>query len=148
MQPLGLDEMLGDVLDNVLDLLTRIDKGAILLIDKETRETTKVVMRSKSSIPDNEAWYSQDVVDLVLEEGDAVIISDTDRDDEYNLSDTLRICGIGSVMCVPLTSDSQTTGVIYIDSVNKPYGFRKEDLSLFNSICAPIAMTVENRLRH
>ena len=49
-------------------------------------------------------------------------------------------------MCVPLISRSKVRWVIYLDSVNKPNGFRKEDLSLLTSLSGPAALAVENAL--
>jgi GAF domain-containing protein len=72
------------------------------------------------------------------------MIPDTNTKDEYNLSDTLKILKIGSVLCIPLISGAQMEGIFYIDSTDGVNGFRKDDLSLFSSMGAAIAMTVEN----
>jgi len=48
------------------------------------------------------------------------------------------------VMCVPLMSKSKIRGAIYVDSVSKPYGFRKEDLSLLSALSSPAAIAIEN----
>ncbi|MBW2284964.1 MAG: GAF domain-containing protein, partial [Deltaproteobacteria bacterium] len=55
---------------------------------------------------------------------------------------------IRSVMCVPLISRAQIRGVIYVDSVNQPFGFRKEDLKLLTALSSPAAIAVENALLH
>jgi hypothetical protein len=34
--------------------------------------------------------------------------------------------------------------VIYVDSVKKPHGFRKEDLDLLTALSSPAALAVEN----
>jgi GAF domain-containing protein len=45
-----------------------------------------------------------------------------------------------------LISKNRVRGVIYLDSVNKPHGFRKEDLSLLTALSSPAALAVENAL--
>jgi hypothetical protein len=49
-------------------------------------------------------------------------------------------------MCVPLISRSQKLGAIYVDSINRPYGFRKEDLSLLTAFASRAALAIENAL--
>ena len=56
------------------------------------------------------------------------------------------LVGVKSVMCVPLISRSQIRGVIYVDSVDKPYGFRDEDLYLITALSSPAAIAIENAL--
>jgi GAF domain-containing protein len=50
------------------------------------------------------------------------------------LATTLKMNGISSVMCVPIISESQVVGVIYLHSLKKTYGFTPEDVSLFEDI--------------
>ena len=52
------------------------------------------------------------------------IMSDTRRGDEPDLSKSTELMRVKSVMCVPLISKSKIRGVIYVDSVIKPNGFR------------------------
>lgn len=44
------------------------------------------------------------------------MISDTHAEDEIDLSESLKLMKIRSVMCVSLISRSQIRGVIYVDS--------------------------------
>ena len=55
---------------------------------------------------------------------------------------------IGSVMCVPLVSKSQLWGAIYVDSVDKAYGFRKDDLDLLTALSSPVVLCIENAFLH
>ena len=146
MESMPMDELMEKVLDHILDFFHRIDKSAIILLDEETNEVFKYYIQSQDEMDDLDLGYSWDVVDRVIQDGNPVIIVDTDTEDEYSLSDTLKMLKIGSVMCVPLISGTQMRGVLYVDSVNSAYGFRKEDLSLFTHLSAVIATTVESRL--
>jgi GAF domain-containing protein len=47
-------------------------------------------------------------------------------------------------MCVPLMSKSRVLGAIYVDSLNRPYGFRWEDLLLFVDFSQRLAVVLEN----
>ena len=43
-------------------------------------------------------------------------------------------------------SDQQVQGhgVLYVDSIKKPHGFRKEDLDLLTALSSPAALAIEN----
>jgi len=144
MRSLNINEISEKILGYIFDLLKRIDRGAIILIDKKTGEISETITKFKSHINGSDMRYSPDVVDQVIENGKAVIVLDSSADDEYDLSDTLKILKIGSVMCVPLIIRSKIRGVIYVDSIEKPHGFRKEDLSLFKALSSRAAIAIEN----
>jgi len=70
-----------------------------------------------------------------MKEKKTVMISNSDTEEvNRELASTLKMNGITSVMCVPMISESQLVGVIYLHSLKKPYGFRPEDVSLFEDI--------------
>ncbi len=144
MESLDIDDILRKILDQILDLFKRTDRGVIILIDHETKAISKEISRIKGGSKETGKWYSLDVVEKVIKNGKAVIISDVYLEDNDGLSGTLEIMKIGSVMCVPLISKSQLWGVIYVDSVDKAYGFREEDRELLTALSSPIALAIEN----
>lgn len=146
MESSDISETLEKILDYILDHLKRIDRGVIILIDNETGEISEVMSRLRKPRDDTSMMFSRSVVDRVIREGKAVIISDVNREDVGELADTLKLLKIGSVMCVPLFIRSKIRGVIYVDSMKTPYGFRKEDVALFTSLSGPAAITIENAL--
>jgi len=144
-QPLDLRETLSRVLEHVFEVFARIDRGAIILVDAESGEIRETVSRTKQS--GSPLRYSMDVVNRVLQRREAVMISDADTEQsEGELPETLKLLNIKSVMCVPLVSRARVWGVLYADSVTKPYGFRGEDLYLLSALSSPVAMTIENAL--
>jgi transcriptional regulator with GAF, ATPase, and Fis domain len=144
MESLDMDDILQKILDQILDLFKRTDRGVIILIDHETKAISKEISRIKGGSKEAGKWYSLDVVEQVIENSKAIIISDVYLEDNDGLSGTLEIMKIGSVMCVPLKSKSQLWGVIYVDSVDKAYGFREEDRDLLTALSTPIAFAIEN----
>jgi len=105
-----------------------------------------VISIIKSNKEDCKAAYSRTIVDRVIKERTPVSMLDTLEEKEINLSESIRVSGIRSIMCVPLISRSQVMGVIYVDSVNKPHGFRKEDLDLLTALSSPAAVAIENSM--
>ena len=141
---LDINEVFDTIMDCLFDLLKRIDRGAILLIDSKTGKLKKIVARSKYDGRKTTLDYSRSVVDRVIKEGKPVTVSDTSQEEKDDFSVSLE--KIRSVMCVPLISRSEIRGVIYVDSLNMPHGFRNEDLLLLSSLSTPVAIAIENAL--
>ena len=144
MQSLDIDEILEKILDYIFDLLKRIDRGSILLVNHDTGELEQIIGRSKFETKKTDIQYSRTITDQVMETGKPITMSDLSQDPQGEFSDSML--RMQSVMCVPLISRSQTRGVIYVDSVSKPYGFREEDLSLITALSSPAAVAIENAL--
>jgi pSer/pThr/pTyr-binding forkhead associated (FHA) protein len=134
-QKLPLKDALEKVLDVVVELLVQVDTAAFILIDPDTTKVALFSHRSKESSGRPAPKFSPQVVYRVIKGKKAVIISNSDREEvEGELAETLKTNGISSVMCIPVNSSSQVVGVIYLHSLKNPYGFRMEDLSLFEDI--------------
>jgi 3',5'-cyclic-nucleotide phosphodiesterase len=144
MQSLDINETLEKILNYILDLLKRTDRGFFILVDDETGEISESISIFKKRKDDNTDTYSRKIVDRVIREGKAVIMSNTLMEDEANLSESMKLMKIKSVMCVPLISRSKIRGVLYIDSINKPYGFRRGDLFLLTALGSSAAIAIEN----
>ncbi len=147
-QSLNLNDILEKILQDLLDLLKRIDRGVFILVDENTGELSEPISLIKKEDGEASKAYSRTIVNRVLKEGKPVIMLDTLNEDEADLSESMHSMKVRSVMCVPLVSRSRLRGVIYVDSVNKPYGFRREDLSLLIALSAPAAIAIENATLH
>jgi len=144
IQRLDIPVMLSQVLGCIFDFLIAIDRGFIILMDSKTGGFAEVISRFREPRDDLPAAFNRDVVDRVIREGSGIIFPDPDAEDPADLKDTLRLSEIRSVMCVPIMSGSQTRGAIYVDSLKEPYGFRREDLSLFMDLGRRAGVGIEN----
>ena len=142
---LSTDEILEKILEYIFDFLKSIDRGVILLIDERTGEISKVSSKLRDA-SEEATVYCQDVVERVIREGRGVVVPDVEAEEQDDLVDTVKLSKIESVMCVPLMSGSQIKGAIYVDSLKEPFGFRREDLSLFTDLGRRTALAVENAL--
>jgi adenylate cyclase len=136
-------QILEKIIVHIFDLFKRVDRVLFVLIDPETEEITKIIYNSRK--PGNEAaiTYCEDIVNRVIESGRPVVISDAKTEDS-EFADTLEVLKIESVMCLPLICHSQILGVIYVDSLERPYGFRREDLYLLLNLTQRIAPAIED----
>lgn len=146
MQTLDINEIVEKIMNALFDCLKRIDNGAIILVDPRTGAFDEVIARSRDRSEPFELNYSRTIVDRVIKEGKAVMLSDTSLENEDDLSLSIQMMQIKSVMCVPLMSQSRPRGVIYVHSVNVPNGFRKDDLFLLTALSSPAALAIENAL--
>lgn len=131
------------ILGYMFELLNRIDRGTVILTDRKTGDISEVISRARKEPDEHSDEYSDDVVARVLETGKPVIMTDIRDESEGDLFATVKILNIRSVMCIPLISRSKKIGAIYMDSLDEPHAFRKEDLSLFTSLSSRAALALE-----
>jgi len=143
---LSIDEFLEKVLEFISEVLPRIDTSAILLYDIQEGQIKDVISNSKQGDGKAGVSYSRSVVDRVIREGKTIRMSNTTYEDPDSLSDSMSTLQLGSIMCVPMISNSQIRGVIYVDSFREAYGFRKEDLLLLNTLSGPLAVAIEKAM--
>jgi transcriptional regulator with GAF, ATPase, and Fis domain len=143
-----LNEIMEKILDSILNLLQRMDRGLILLRDTETGNIIHILSKAKRGGEGVARLYSRTMVDRVVREGKAFKIVNVLGEDTERLSESMEIMRIKSALCVPLISRSQVRGVIYLDSFDEPYGFRNEDLSLLTALGSSAAVAIENALLH
>lgn len=134
-------DTLKEILNRVFELLVRIDRAAIILLDPEEAKIREIISRMREGVEDQR--FSTEVLEHVMQLKEAFMISDADTEKEGNIPDTLKLLNIKSVMCVPLVNRAKLVGVLYVDSIKKPYGFRGEDLHLLSAMSNPVAMAIE-----
>jgi PAS domain-containing protein len=146
MQSLDLDELAEKLLESVFSCLDGIDSGALILIDQGTGEHMRVFARSRDGEKGFKMNYSRTIVNRVVSQCRAVIMSDTSLTDRVDLSTSMIRIQMKSVMCVPLVSKAEIYGVIYVHSLRVAQGFTKEDLFFLTTLSSPAALAIENAL--
>ena len=146
MQSLDIEEICGKIMDSLFRSLRRVDSGAILLVNSETGELQEIISRNRDHTKSAPVKYSRTIVHRVIQEGKAVIMSDIHQENKEDLSASIEMMRIKSIMCVPLISKSKIMGVIYVHSIKTLYGFRKDDLFFFMALSNAAALAIENAL--
>lgn len=146
METLDIDDICEKIMEALFKCLERIDDGAIILENKKTGELEAVITRERRRGKSGKANYSKTIVKKVMQEGSAVIMCDTKNEDSDELSESIEMMKVKSIMCVPLICKSKILGVIYVHSTNTVYGFNREDLYLFTGFSTPAALAIENAL--
>lgn len=146
MQSLDVDEIGEKILDSVFSCIKSIDSAALLLGDPDTGDLRLITARSREHGKEFEMTYSRTIANRVVLEGKAIMMSDTSLAEESDLSESMILMRIKSVMCVPLISKTDVHGVIYVHSTSVPHGFSKSDLQLLSALSSPAALAIENAL--
>jgi pSer/pThr/pTyr-binding forkhead associated (FHA) protein len=132
------------ILRHILHFLKRIDRASFVLTDPRTPETRMITSRSKKSHGDSSVAYCREVIVQVIKTRRPIVVSNVETEQPSKLVDTLKVLKILSVMCVPLIYRLQILGAIYVDSLERPYGFRRDDLLLFMDLSQRVAIALEN----
>jgi signal transduction histidine kinase len=148
MRSSKIEDVCNKIMDSLFSHLKRIDSGAILWIDGETGELAEIASRSRSNQESIKISHSRTIVNRVIREGKAVLISDISSESEENFSRSIEKMLIKSVMCVPLIIKSEIRGVFYVHSEHVGNGFRRDDLFLLTGLSTPAALAIENGLLH
>jgi hypothetical protein len=130
------------VLDHILDLLVRIDRGVFVLIDPVTKEITETISKPDNIVGGMALSYLRTIVRRVRTDGKPLVISNV-QSEKDELAVILKTLKIESLLCVPMSSKSEILGFLYVDSLKTPYGFRLDDVSLFMDLCQRIAVAIQ-----
>lgn len=150
MESKDLKEIFNRLLDGIFDLLKRVDRCVIITIDHETGEFSNIVYRSRKPVDDPEKIFNRELVDKALIMNRPVMIKDSNimEDEDERVTESLQLMNIRSAMCVPITSIYSIRGVIYVDSLSRPKGFRKNDLALLKDVAGRAALAMDKVSLH
>jgi adenylate cyclase len=124
-----------------LDLLFRVlpvERAAIALLGPGGGPPTTLVEQARKS--DEPVTISQTIASWVLRERVAVITSDARHDPRFQAGQSIHMYHIRSAMCVPLWSDNDTLGVIYLDNLFEAHPFTEEELELVTAVANQVAI--------
>jgi two-component system, NtrC family, sensor kinase len=141
-----INEIFHKLLNSIFDLFKRIDRGAIITIDNQTGALTNITYRSRKPVDDPKNIYNKELVEKALMLNEPVMVKDTSETEDMDekITESLRIMKIQSAMCVPINSVYSIRGIIYIDSVTRAKGFRKNDLALLKDISGRAALAIDS----
>jgi len=142
----GIKEALTEVLGHILHFLKRIDRGAIVLVDPSNLKISESICQSKKSGDDIIPPYCGEAVQQALKTQKPVVYSKTYTANEEIIVDTLKILKIESVLAIPLISGSESLGVLYLDSLERPDGFRMDDLLVVLEISQRIGLAMQETI--
>jgi phosphoserine phosphatase RsbU/P len=137
-----LNEVLARVLDGLMAVFPRAERGFILTTDPDGSFPLRAVRHRNGdgSVP----TLSRTIARQVLQDGRAVLISDASSDEEYKNLPSVAL-SLRTALAVPLRgNDGGSVGMVQIDSRATRDGFTTADLDLLAALAVPVGVTVEN----
>ncbi len=141
---LDLDEVLNRVMDEVIATL-HAERGFVMLKEASGELTFRVARGlEQTTIYEPQFQVSRSVMEQVAASGQAVLTSDAQSDERFNIRHSVMMLGLRSILCVPLKLKDRIIGVIYADNHLQAGLFTFADLDLLNAIAASAAVAIEN----
>lgn len=134
-------ELYDTLMDTIIDVINP-ERAFLLLRDPETGDIRPAVVRCEVAI--NERLpLSQTIVQDCVTKSQHVLCPDAMMDERFNTGDSIFINKIRSVMCVPLESQKQILGAIYVDSSQETGAFTERHLELLSAIGRQAGIGIE-----
>ncbi|MBX3127749.1 MAG: sigma 54-interacting transcriptional regulator [Polyangiaceae bacterium] len=146
----GVDELLEAMLDDLIEL-TGAARGVVLLVDPSDGEQGSPRVRAsrnvkRETIEDASGAISDSIVRQVVETKRPVIVSDALTDTTFGKSESVIALKLSSVMCVPLLSQGEIIGVIYVGNDEVKHLFHREQLDLLTIFAGQASLIVQNAM--
>jgi two-component system, NtrC family, sensor kinase len=150
MESKDLKKIFDRLLDGIFNLFKRVDRCVIITIDDQTGEFGNIIYRSRKPVDDPKKTYNRELVERALIMDKPVMVKDSSKSEyeDDRVTESLQLMKIRSAMCVPITSRFSIRGAIYVDSLSKPNGFRKNDLALLKDVSGRAALAMDNVSLH
>jgi len=120
----------------VLDYLITSLPAEHALIFMRNRKTGKLSPHTvRGGQGGGEPVIARTIIRRAVMENRAVLTANAVEDERFNRRDSVILQSIGSVICVPLTIEGQTRGVLYLSRSSGTGAFKQRDLEMISS-CA------------
>jgi len=138
----GLDNLLERLLELLFEVVPA-QRGAILLTNEGSFETSRVFALDRARGKDQPVKVSRTIVQQVLRDGVALLAGNATEEKQL-ASESLISARSHSVMCVPLIMFDRKLGVLYLDTTLPRDKFNREHLQLVTAIASIAAVAIEN----
>lgn len=142
------DQLLERVMDVIIEELP-VDRGFILLYDKEGQELIPKIVRYRPGLParGRKISTSRRIIQHVTDKHEAVLCTNAMTDRRFSTDasqDSIHNFGLHSVLCAPIMARDLLMGVIHIDSSAAAHSYTQEQLRLMSVIGQVTGMAIQN----
>jgi transcriptional regulator with GAF, ATPase, and Fis domain len=136
------DALAGTVLDLVMGAL-EADRGFILLREKPSGELKPAAIRGRDE-EGTDIALSQTILQRVVRHRKSILSEDALDDPRFQNSESIKLAGVRSVLCVPLIVRDRVLGALYADKTRPYDAFTGEDLRFLTTVSHLAAASLEN----
>ena len=131
-----LAELFQLILDLTLDAV-KASRGVVMTLEPDGELKARAVKGDHLRI-------GTAVRDRVVEQRKSLLVRDTSSDNDFALRQSILAQEIRSILAVPLQTDEQVIGLIYLDSPNLIHDFTVDDLGLVTVMANIAAIRIEH----
>jgi transcriptional regulator with GAF, ATPase, and Fis domain len=122
------------------------EQGTILLLGDDSETFTSAISRQRNPGSGQFAKPSRTIVQKVLNEGNAILITDILKDETFKGIKSVAESDVRSVLCVGLEGFQRRLGVVYLASWDPLNRFSEDHLHILSAIAAIASTALENAL--
>jgi serine phosphatase RsbU (regulator of sigma subunit) len=145
---IGLDGVLARILEALLGILPRAERGFILLKGAGADELAlraSLARQAETGPP----LFSRTIFRHVTTESQAVLCEDAGTDPRFFSSPSVQASRIRTFICAPLLDRSGAPlGVLQVDTRDERGRFDADDLGLVAAVAGPISVAIDNARLH
>ena len=144
-QSLNIDGMLEKLLGHIFDTLPRIDRASILSFNNKKGQVEEVICKTRKETGNETFRYNFGLLGRLIKNGKPVKVSDTTYETQVDLIGDMDPEQTSSTLYVPIMINAKVRGAMYLNSSPGPFeGFRKDDLTLLDSLSGLIGVAIGN----
>jgi putative nucleotidyltransferase with HDIG domain len=126
------DGILAAIVDQALEALSAT-RGFLILYDAESDTLTPGVIRMPEG-EGQELTLSKTILTECVRTGNSILCRDAMADARFRQGGSIVLHGIRSAVCVPVESNREILGALYVDHLQAAGAFDEEDLRLLSAL--------------
>lgn len=129
---------------NLLFTIMHVDRGAILLWDREQQQLQCRITKFRFDGDRHDNFYSTQITNYVFTHGEGIISANAQFDQRFDPAHSIFAQNIQASMCVPLKPRDRVIGVIYVDNISSHNVYGEEDLEFLAALANQAAIAIDN----
>lgn len=140
-----LDQLLNQGVEFLLQAIPEAERAVIMLWSSASGTLEiKALKHRKENREAGAIRISRTVMDWVLSEKMALVSQNVLDDQRFDESESIRINSLNSIICVPITSEDNVTGLIYADSSDVFEPLTQDDAAFTAAVANELALCIDN----
>ncbi len=140
-----LDRLLNQGVEFLLQAIPEAERAVIMLWSSHSGTLEIKALKHREGNGETGAIrISRTVMDWVLSEKMALVSQNVLDDQRFDESESIRINSLNSIICVPITSDDNVTGIIYTDSSDIFEPLTQDDAAFTAAVANELALCIDN----
>jgi signal transduction histidine kinase len=139
-----LDELLEEIIDRAL-VLVGGERGFVVLLDEDGNSFVAAARRfSEGEVTSTENAFSSSLMERVMARREPILTTNVQTDGRFELSQSIIMQDIRSVLAVPLVANSVLQGAIYVDTRISCSPFGPEDQRVLQAMASQAGMAIRS----